>query len=327
MFRRLFPKTCSARTVVALAALVARPSCVGAEEPPRSQPKSLKAPFSRTEAQAAQKAWANYLGKKIEEEIDLGDGLKMTFVLIPPGTFRMGSPEEDSKLEEGVDLADESELPRHRVTISKPFYLAKYAVTQAEYVRVSGKPNPSCFCADGKGKARIAGMDTSRFPVDTVSWTESNEFCTTLEKKLGPGWSMARLPSEAMREYSCRAGSETRWYPGDSISMNDAYFNQQGQGKLNRTREVGFGKTNSFGLFDMHGNVWEWCSDWQRVYTNEDQTDPEGPESGRYRIYRGGAWLIPAGGCRSAYRGKLDPSFKNNDLGFRVALVPTLSAN
>src|SRR5580700_4812683 len=107
MSRRLFPKICSARIVVVLAALLAWPYCVGAEEPPSGRPKSLKAPFSRTQAQTAQKAWADYLGKKIEEEIDLGDGLKMTFVLIPPGTFRMGSPEEDSKLEEGVDLADE----------------------------------------------------------------------------------------------------------------------------------------------------------------------------------------------------------------------------
>ena len=159
-----------------------------------AEPKALTAPFSKDEAKAAQQAWAKHLGKKVEEEIDLGGGIKMTFVLIPPGTFKMGSPRGDLYLQEGVDQADESETPQHRVTISKPFYLGKFAVTQAQYMHLTGKENPSCFCATGKGKAIVAGMDTNRFPVETVSSVDADEFCATMQKLLDSGWSKARLP-------------------------------------------------------------------------------------------------------------------------------------
>jgi len=289
-----------------------------------AEPKPLAAPFAKDAAKAAQQAWAKHLGKKVEEEIDLGGGVRMTFVLIPPGTFRMGAPLADLRLAEGTDPADEAETPPHRVTITKPFYLGKYAVTQDEYVRVTAQENPSCFCASGKGKARVAGMKTGRFPVESVSWNDADAFCAALKSKLGTGWSQARLPSEAMREYACRSGTDTRWYFGNHMTNADAYFGQQGNGKLNRTSEVGFGKPNAFGLFDVHGNVWEWCSDGPRVYSNESQIDPEGPEPSQFKCFRGGSWDIPRGGCRSAYRGKVDPSFKNNDLGFRVALVPAM---
>ncbi len=289
-----------------------------------AEPKSLMAPFSKDEAKTAQRAWAKYLGKSIEEEIDLGGGVKMVFVLVPPGTFKMGSPQADLNLQEGFDQADESETPQHRVTISKPFYLGKFAVTQEQFVRVTGRENPSCFCSTGTGKTRVEGMNTRRFPVESVTCADADEFCTALQKSLGAGWTRARLPSEAMREYAGRAGTETRWHFGNHPSQNDGYFGQQGAGKPNRTREVGFGQPNSFGLYDMQGNVWEWCSDAPRAYTKEKQIDPEGPDTDQFRAFRGGAWAIPVGGCRSAYRGKVPPSFKNNDLGFRVVLVPTL---
>jgi formylglycine-generating enzyme required for sulfatase activity len=314
----------ASHAILALATgLVVNTVAIRAADPPAA-PKLLVVPFEKDAAKKAQEAWAKYLGKKVEEQIDLGDGIKMTMVLIPPGIFQIGSPKDELNLQEGVDQADEFEMPQHRVTISKPFYLGKYAVTQGQYTAVTGKENPSCFCQSGKGKQRVAGIDTARYPVETVSWLDAEAFCSALQKKLGMGWEKARLPSEAMREYACRAGTKTRWFVGNQMTAKDAYFGEHRIGSLNRTREVGFGASNAFGLFDMHGNVWEWCSDWSVVYSNENQTDPEGPESGQFRAFRGGAWSIPAGGCRSAYRGRSEPSFHNNDLGFRVAVIPTL---
>lgn len=284
----------------------------------KQQPAQLKAPFDAAQAQKLQLEWSAYLDLNVEEALDLGGGLKMTFVLIPPGIFMMGSPDAELKLE-GDHKAYDDEVPQHEVTITRPFYLGKYEVLQVEYVRVTGKANPSYFSASGAGKDKV-GADTSRFPVEQINHDEAAEFCTLLQTKLGPKWGKARLPSEAMWEYACRAGTQTRWHVGDILTARDANSRTT---NLSCTRAVGDGTANAFGLYDMHGNVWEWCSDWKETYENRQQTDPEGPQNGSDRVYRGGGWLISARRCRSANRDGFAPSFRYGNLGFRVALVPS----
>jgi formylglycine-generating enzyme required for sulfatase activity len=287
-------------------------------------PKPLKAPFTKEQAKAAQEAWAKYLGKKVEEEIDIGGGLKMVFELIPPGTFMMGSPEEELKLK-GDDEAFDNEVPRHEVTITKPFYLGKCTVTQGEYVQLTGKANPSWFSASGDGRGAVAGLETSRFPVEEVNWDDAVACASALKTKLGAGWVKARLPSEAMWEYACRAGTETRWHVGNRLTSDDAHFGQSGEGKMNRTREVGGGAANGFGLYDMHGNVWQWCSSGYEKYPSAAQTDPEPIGDGWHRVFRGGSWKFSPRYCRPAFRyGSLGiAEGRSYDLGFRLALIPS----
>jgi len=282
------------------------------------RPKPLKAPFTKEEAKAAQEAWAKHLGKKVEEEIDIGGGLKMVFELIPPGTFMMGSPEEELKLE-GQDKAFDNEVPRHEVTFTKPFYLGKYTVTQGEFVQLTGKANPSWFSASGNGKYQVEDTDTKRFPVENVTWDDAVACASALQNKLGGGWVKARLPSEAMWEYACRGGTKTRWHVGNQLTRADAHF----LSALRRTRAVGGGAVNAFGLYDMHGNVWQWCSSGYEKYTAASQTDPDPTGDGSSRVYRGGCWLITPLYCRSAYRGRFASAKRDGMLGFRLALVPS----
>jgi len=287
-------------------------------------PKPLKAPFTVAEAKEAQEAWAKYLGKKVEEEINLGGGsLRVVFVLIPPGTFKMGSPNEELKLK-GDDKAFPDETPQHNVTITRPFYLGKFHVTQAEYVQLTGKKNPSFHNGD------VAREDRSRFPVDSVNWADADACRAALEKSLGSGWTKARLPSEAMWEYACRAGTETRWNVGNRLTDADATFGLRA-GHFRMPWAVGSGRPNAFGLYDMHGNLCQWCSDRYGKYSAIDQTDPEGPDKGSARTFRGGSYYVPAGLCRSAARGNItflrppDSSARNWTMGFRLAIIPNSS--
>jgi formylglycine-generating enzyme len=140
---------------------------------------------------------------------------------------------------------------------------------------------------------------------------------------LGGGWSKVRLPSEAMWEYACRAGTETLWNVGNNLTPADANFGQM----LRRTRPVGEGTGNAFGLYDMHGHVWEWVSDYAGNYSSDSQTDPEGPPSGSERVNRAGGWNSPPWLCRSAIRTFREAlSFSNQNVGFRLALVPSAKA-
>ena len=233
----------------------------------------------------------------------------MKLVLIPKGTFTMGSPIE----EEGADNDEE----QHQVTIGKDYYLGVTEVTQGQYEKVMGT-NPSYF-----QKRVIRKSDSSMYPVEQVSWEDAVEFCKKLsdlpeEKKAGRVY---RLPTEAEWEYACRAGSKAAYSFGEnSKTLGD--YSWFGDNSGSQTHPVGEKKPNAWGLYDMHGNVWEWCSDWYDEYPKGAVSDPSGPSEGSSRVLRGGSWFSGAASCRSAFRSGDDPSFRLSDghYGFRVAL-------
>jgi sulfatase modifying factor 1 len=264
--------------------------------------------------------------------LDLGAGVYLELVRIDPGEFLMGSPADESERQK-------DEL-QHRVEITKPFYLGKYEVTQRQYTQLTGKANPSHFSSTGDGKERVTGLDTSCFPVEQVSWRDSVAFCEALNQKnltVVPGIIRQSgykfgLPTEAQWEYACRAETTTPFHFGNNVNGTQANCNgtvpygTEAQGPfLQRTCKVGSYEANRWGLYDMHGNVLEWCADWEDddYYTSSPTRDPEGPQTGKYRAYRGGGWCRTCTGSpRSAIRNGGTPGFRKNDLGFRVALVP-----
>jgi formylglycine-generating enzyme required for sulfatase activity len=233
---------------------------------------------------------------QLKMPIELTNSIGLKLKLLPAGTFTMG----DAK-------GDDDEKPAHQVTLTRPFYLGIYPVTQEQYERVMGQ-NPSCF----KGP---------RNPVESVSWEDAVEFCRKLsalpeEKAAGRVY---RLPTEAEWEYACRAGSKTQYCFGDDESRLGAfawYYSNSGE----KTHPVGEKQPNAWGLYDMYGNVWEWCADWHDAYPDGAVSDPLGPQQGSSRVPRGGSWLDGAAHCRSAFRGRSLPSGRGNDVGFRVAL-------
>ena len=234
--------------------------------------------------------------------VDLGKGVKLEMVSIPAGEFLMGSLDADPD-------AQEKEQPQHRVRITKPFYLGQHLVTQAQWEAVMGS-NPSKF----KGPKN---------PVEGVSWDDCQEFLDKLNQRPGNPAGKFVLPSEAQWEYAIRAGSTTRFCCGDDESQlgEYAWFEVNSDSKPHR---VGEKKPNTWGLYDMHGNIWEWCQDWyeEGYYKNSPANDPSGPPHGEDRVRRGGCWGIPAAHCRSANRNGDEPGDRTDDLGFRIALVP-----
>jgi formylglycine-generating enzyme required for sulfatase activity len=229
------------------------------------------------------------------------NSIRMKLALVPAGEFSMGSPRSDK-------MAERDEKPQHKVRITRPYYLGVYPVTQRQYARLMDA-DPSRF----KG-------DPNR-PVEQVTWHDAQEFCERLsalpkEKSAGQ---LYRLPTEAEWEHACRSGTTTPWFFGDDEkSLGEyAWFRGNSGG---RTHPVGQKKPNAWGLFDMLGNVWEWCQDWfdWRYYGKSLPDDPTGPARGSSRAGRGGSWNLSAWGCRSAYRGNLDPGIRYPHLGFRV---------
>jgi uncharacterized protein (TIGR02996 family) len=259
------------------------------------------------------------------------NSIGMRFALIPPGGFLMGSraDEEGRQTDEG---------PMHEVEISTAFYLGVFPVTQAQWQTVMGS-NPSCFCATGSGKHEVEGMSTDDFPVERVSWEDVTEFLKTLaalETDHGGGREY-RLPAEAEWEYACRGGpcSSTPFHLGKSLSSRQADFNgyhpyggAASGPDLRRTCQVGSYRPNAFGLYDMHGNVFEWCSDWFgfNYYEFSPRRDPHGPYTGTMgslRVIRGGSWSAAGQGCRSAARDRFTQGNRSNNVGFRVVLIRT----
>jgi formylglycine-generating enzyme len=255
----------------------------------------------------------------------LTNSIGMKFVKLPAGSFLMGSPKDEEG--RGDDEA------RHEVKLSRDFYLGVHEVTQAQYEKVAGV-NPSHFSAKGQGKDRITDMetkdvkDTSKHPVEQVSWEQAKEFCKKLsqlpaEKKAGRVY---RLPTEAEWEYACRAGVKTPFHHGKKLNVEANFcglapYPLRGEPGLDEgnTMPVGNYKPSEFGVFDMHGNVHEWCEDWYGPYeTKGTQTDPHGPETGTERVFRGGCWLSTGRACRAAARHKLPPTEIHYGVGFRV---------
>jgi formylglycine-generating enzyme required for sulfatase activity len=290
----------------------------------KKAPALLKAPFSEKEAKEAQEAWAKHLGRKVVEVVDLGGGVSMGLVLIPPGTFAMGSPK-------GEKDREEHEL-QHDVTLTKPFYLAKYPVTQEQYERIAGK-SPSYFRTDGKFKDRVANLDTKQFPVEAVSWDDADGFCQTAAKKVT--WGKLMLPTEAQWEYACRAGTETPFYFGDVLDGDQAncdgnypYGTTTKGPCLKRTCKVGGDpdkeyKPNNFGLYDMHGNVWQWCLDYYGPYDGLKKEDPVqlDKDTQKRRVLRGGSWGNSGRNCRAANRYGNAADDRYSSVGFRVAVI------
>ncbi|MDY6822180.1 MAG: formylglycine-generating enzyme family protein [Thermodesulfobacteriota bacterium] len=244
--------------------------------------------------------------------------LGMEFVWIAPGTFMMGSPEN----EKGRD----SDEKQHKVTLTKGFYMQTTEVTIGQYrtfLKATHKEDGVDWDDDddcplnNDGNYSLSGnkfgKDNAQ-PMVEVSWHGAKAFAEWLSKKTGKTF---RLPTEAEWEYACRAGSTTAFCFGerDSGLDNYAWYRNNAEG---RTHPVAQKQPNAWGLYDMHGNVWEWCSDWYGDYPSGNVTDPEGPSSDSYRVYRGGSWDGAAQYCRSAYRGRIVPGARDYDLGFRL---------
>ncbi len=230
-------------------------------------------------------------------------GLDMKFAYVSPGSFNMGSNDGNS-----------DEKPVHRVTISRGYWIGKYEVTQSEYQDLMGT-NPSHF----KG---------SNNPVEQVSWNDAVKFCERLTQReraagrLPEGYAY-RLPTEAEWEYAARGGAKSRGYKysgSDDLDRVGWYDGNSGK----KTHEVRTKSGNELGLYDMSGNVWEWCNDWYGEYGSGTQSDPAGPGTGSARVNRGGSWGSRARRCRSAIRGGNSPGYTPCDLGFRVVLGPII---
>ena len=242
------------------------------------------------------------------------------FVRINNGTFLIGSPDNEPQR----NIEDES--PQHQVTLSS-FRIGKYPVTQKEYREVTGK-NPSHFKGDN-------------LPVEMVSWFDALEYCNIRSQNEGltPAYTINgknviwhkdangyRLPTEAEWEYACRAGTTTPFNRGLNITTSQANFDGTHPNNIikginrGRTTPVGGFSPNAWGLYDMHGNVWEWCWDIFGEYTNENKANPDGSFIGPARVCRGGSWNASARGVRSACRGKDTPDYCDNNMGFRLVL-------
>lgn len=267
---------------------------------PPDAPQPAIAPFDADQAKQHQQAWAEHLGVPVEHTNSIGMKLK----LIPAGEFMMGSPESD-------DEARDSEKPQHKVKITKPFYLGVTEVTQGQWKSVMGTE---------PWKGERCAKEGTDYAASYVSWDDAVAFCEKLSSKEGVTY---RLPSEAEWEYACRAGTTTVcsfaddiWRLGDYAWFRDnAYDVDQGY-----AHRVGQKKPNPWGLFDVHGNLWEWCSDWYGAYGSEKAvSDPKGPAQGEVRVLRGESFNDFASVVRSAFRYNYLPVYRNLNNGFRVA--------
>jgi uncharacterized protein (TIGR02996 family) len=249
------------------------------------------------------------------------NSLGMRFALVPAGSFWMGAPEDE-------DNHFHDELPPHPVTLRRSFYLGIHPVTQEQYQRLLGH-NPSHFCASGRGRSAVPGLDTRRFPVERITWDDAVAFCARLsdspeERRAGRVY---RLPTEAEWEYACRgAGTSTTPFSfGTAISARLVNFDSRfpyGDSAgpyLERPQPVGTYLPNVLGLHEMHGNIWELCADWfdEGYYERSPSVDPHGPSRGEHHVLRGGSWYSTGRVCRSACR---NAAASKESTGFRVVL-------
>jgi len=266
-------------------------------------------PFDAVDAKRRQKETARTLDVPVEKVVDLGGGVKMELVLIPEGEFVMGVP--NVRITEFmhfrvVESIRERQrvMSEHEVRITRPFYMSKTEVTQEQWEQVMGE-NP----AQSKG---------ARKPVECVSWYHCQSFVKKLSTKVD-GLTFS-LPTEAEWEYACRAGTDTPFHTGMRILKDEANCSFSFMRRPPQTMVVGSFKPNAFGLYDMHGNVHEWCQDWygDEYYQNSPTDDPNGPRTGQYRVWRSGSgWTHPTG-CGSACRGSRVPEHQTTGNGCRV---------
>ena len=270
---------------------------------------------------------------------------RIEFVLIPAGEFLMGSSEGEIKRVEEKNKNDVArtpdmfsrESPQHRVRITKPFYMAKYETTVTQfrwfvdkrgYRTDTEKSGGARMWVDGKWQ-KVADVSwrnpyfeqRDQNPVTCVSWNDATAFCKALTHALGL---QIALPTEAQWEYACRAGSTGQFCYADNHEANQlgeyAWYRSNSDKK---THSVGQRKANAWGLYDLHGNLWESCQDWygEGYYGSSTRSDPRGPSSGTARVLRGGSWGHGSGVLRSAFRGKNSPDDSSNASGFRCAVV------
>jgi len=325
-----------------------------ASPPAGHRPDLLVSPFDTAAASKAQQAWAKYLGLDVERTNSLG----MKFRLIPPGEFLMGSSPQEIEQICQIDKSFNKDLgqreqPPHLVRVTRPIWLGQNLVTRGNFrafVRATGCKTEGE--RDGKGGYGLIGTEwkqdrsftwlspgfeqTEEHPVCVVSWNDAMAFLDWLSKehKMGADY---RLPTEAEWEFACRAGTTTIYPNGNDPerlveigntadgtfkTMYPKFHSIASQDGYVHTSPVGKFAANPWGVYDMIGNVWEWCADryGENYYGQSPVEDPVGPESGSYRVYRGGSWSFSAGDCRSACRRRSVPSRLGSRLGFRPCL-------
>jgi formylglycine-generating enzyme len=259
-------------------------------------------------------AWAGGWGEDrfgVFTELAFG-GAAFSFRWIPSGTFQMGSPDNEKG-------RSRNEGPRHPVTISQGYWLADTPCTQAQWIAITGE-----------NLSRFKKGQTLDRPAEHVSWKMVLEFCQKLTERVRRGLLEAeevfRLPTEAEWEYACRVGTDTAFNDGSDCTEaqgKDPALDRLGwflENSIEETHPVGEKAPNAWGLYDMHGNVWEWCLDGRREYSQKPETDPLGPtDESAWRALRGGSIWDDAGDCRSACRSGNDPGFRDFNVGFRLA--------
>ena len=227
--------------------------------------------------------------------ISVKDGISIEMVKVEAGTFMMGATPE-------MEKPNSDEKPLHQVTLINDYYMGKYEVTQALWEAVMGS-NPSKYKGDN-------------LPVEKVSWNDCQEFISKLNSLTGRKF---RLPTEAEWEYAARGGKRSRGYQysGNSNISDVAWYDGNSGSK---PHPVGTKQANELGIYDMSGNVYEWCSDWYGSYSSSSQTNPTGADSGSSRVYRSGSWSCSAWGCRLSFRSSFTPDYRRIGLGLRLAL-------
>ncbi len=329
--RTRWPKASAALALAFLTVAVLPLACSSARNRPPNPPASLRS-FDFVTVKLDSRG--NLMNRETKSAYafteDLGGGVSLQMVAIPPGEFLMGSSDDELQrayenekgyYPEQAKLARfTTEKPQHRVRINYWFYMGKFAVTQAQWRAVMGI-NPSIF------------KDCDECPVDSVSWDDAVEFCRGLSARTGREY---RLPSEAEWEYAARAGTTTPFAFGDTITPeivnyngNYPYANAAKGAYRQKTAPVGsLGVANAFGLYDMHGNVWQWCQDWYHDSYSGSPNDGSAWLSGgeqRYRVLRGGSWYFNANLTRSAVRSRLTPDLRFDGSGFRVVVAARTS--